>query len=72
MAVYTVHEPLSRDGARSAPERFVFVRDGFSFWALQFSKQQTGNPGMPKIFRKFAPFCARNKRLGTAAILIVS
>jgi hypothetical protein len=36
MAVYTVHEPLSRDGARSAPERFVFVRDGFSFWALLF------------------------------------
>jgi hypothetical protein len=36
MAVYTVHEPLPRDGARSAPERFVFVRDGFSFWALLF------------------------------------
>ncbi len=36
MAVYTVHEPLPRDGARSAPEpeRFAFVRDGFSFWAL--------------------------------------
>jgi Protein of unknown function (DUF2628) len=38
MAVYTVHEPLPRDDARSAPEpeRFVFVRDGFSFWALLF------------------------------------
>src|SRR5258708_20295949 len=35
MAVYTVHVPLSRDGA-SAPERFVFVRDGFSFAALLF------------------------------------
>ena len=36
MAVYTVHEPPLRAGARSAPEpeRFVFVRDGFSFWAL--------------------------------------
>jgi hypothetical protein len=36
MAVYTVHEPLPKAGARSAaePERFVFVRDGFSFWAL--------------------------------------
>jgi hypothetical protein len=34
MAVYTVHEPpLSSDGA-SAPERFVFVRDGISFAAL--------------------------------------
>jgi hypothetical protein len=38
MAVYTVHEPPSRAGATSAPEpeRFVFVRDGFSFWALLF------------------------------------
>jgi Protein of unknown function (DUF2628) len=38
MAVYTVHEPPLRAGARSAPEpeRFVFVRDGFSFWALLF------------------------------------
>jgi hypothetical protein len=35
MAVYTVHEPPSRDGA-SAPDRFVFVRDGFSFAALLF------------------------------------
>jgi hypothetical protein len=36
MAVYTVHEPPLRAGASSAPEpeRFVFVRDGFSFWAL--------------------------------------
>jgi hypothetical protein len=36
MAVYTVHEPLPKAGARSElePERFVFVRDGFSFWAL--------------------------------------
>ena len=35
MAVYTVHQP-SRRRARSAaePERFVFVRDGFSFWAF--------------------------------------
>src|SRR6202043_1716957 len=38
MAVYTVHEPPLRAGASSAPEpeRFVFVRDGFSFWALLF------------------------------------
>jgi len=37
MAVYTVHEPPLRE-AMSAPEpeRFVFVRDGFSFWALLF------------------------------------
>jgi Protein of unknown function (DUF2628) len=37
MAVYTVHEPPSRGGMASAePERFVFVRDGFAFWALLF------------------------------------
>jgi hypothetical protein len=36
MAVYTVHEPPARAGIGSAPEpeRFVFVRDGFSLWAL--------------------------------------
>jgi hypothetical protein len=36
MAVYTVHEPPLRAGASSAPEpeRFIFVRDGFSLWAL--------------------------------------
>ena len=35
MSVYTVHEPPPRRGA-VAPEaeRFVFVRDGFSLWAL--------------------------------------
>ena len=35
MAVYTVHEPLPRKNEASAdPERFVFVRDGFHFWAF--------------------------------------
>jgi uncharacterized protein DUF2628 len=35
MAVYTVHQPPRR-ALRSVaePERFVFVRDGFSFWAF--------------------------------------
>ncbi len=37
MAVYTVHEPPPRAGTGAAPERFVFVRDGFSFWALLFA-----------------------------------
>jgi hypothetical protein len=37
MAVYTVHEPPLRSGTTSPePEGFVFVRDGFSFWALLF------------------------------------
>ncbi len=35
MPTYTVHQPPPRPGeAASAPERFVFVRDGFHFWAL--------------------------------------
>jgi hypothetical protein len=35
MAVYTVHEPpLKRYETSAAPQRFAFVRDGFSFWAF--------------------------------------
>jgi hypothetical protein len=34
MAVYTVHEPPPKAGAAPPPERFTFVRDGFSFPAL--------------------------------------
>src|SRR5436309_3277805 len=35
MAVYTVHEPpLRRYDTAGDPDRFVFVRDGFSFWAF--------------------------------------
>jgi hypothetical protein len=35
MTVYTVHEPPPRKRETfTAPERFVFVRDGFHFWAF--------------------------------------
>jgi len=35
MPTYTVHAPPSKSGeTNSAPERFVFVRDGFHFWAF--------------------------------------
>ena len=35
MSIYTVHEPPPKaDQAEPDPERFVFVRDGFSFWAF--------------------------------------
>jgi Protein of unknown function (DUF2628) len=38
MAVYTVHEPpLRRRENESDPIRFVFVRDGFHFWAFVLS-----------------------------------
>ena len=36
MAVYTVHEPPMREESTPDPERFVFVRDGFSFTAFVF------------------------------------
>jgi hypothetical protein len=35
MTVFTVHEPKPRrNESVAAPERFVFVRDGFYFWAF--------------------------------------
>ena len=35
MTVYTIHEPLPRKRETvTGPERFVFVRDGFHFWAF--------------------------------------
>jgi Protein of unknown function (DUF2628) len=38
MPTYTVHAPLPRQGeTMSAPERFVFVRDGFHVWAFILS-----------------------------------
>ena len=38
MPVFTVHEPPRRAAdAVADPERIVFVRDGFSFWAFLFT-----------------------------------
>jgi hypothetical protein len=34
MSVYTVHEPPAWADDASDPERFAFVRDGFSVWAF--------------------------------------
>ena len=34
MPTYTVHAPPPRQGQSAEPERFVFVRDGFHFWAF--------------------------------------
>lgn len=39
MTVYTVHAPVdaaSETGVSESTEKFVFVRDGFHFWALVF------------------------------------
>jgi hypothetical protein len=35
MAVYTVHAPVAAD-LRDETDKFVFVRDGFHFWAMLF------------------------------------
>jgi Protein of unknown function (DUF2628) len=38
MSVYTVHQPPLRGTERAPdPDRFIFVRDGFSIWAFLFS-----------------------------------
>jgi hypothetical protein len=34
MSTFTVHAPPRRNGENADPERFVFVRDGFYFWAF--------------------------------------
>ena len=34
MPTYTVHAPPARQGQSADPGRFVFVRDGFYFWAF--------------------------------------
>ena len=37
MAIYTVHEPpLKKNETEPNPDRYVFVRDGFYFWAFLF------------------------------------
>lgn len=36
MPVYTVHAPPATDTRESAPEHYVFVRDGFHVWAMVF------------------------------------
>jgi uncharacterized protein DUF2628 len=34
MPTFTIHQPPLKDGATVSPARFVFVRDGFYFWAF--------------------------------------
>ena len=36
MPVYTVHAPTSNGADLGATDKFVFVRDGFHFWAMIF------------------------------------
>lgn len=37
MPVYTVHAPVAYDANLAATDKFVFVRDGFHFWAAAAS-----------------------------------
>ncbi len=37
MPVYTVHAPVAYSGDLAATDKFVFVRDGFHFWAAVLS-----------------------------------
>jgi Protein of unknown function (DUF2628) len=34
MPTYTVHQPPAKNGRAADSQRFVFVRDGFHFWAF--------------------------------------
>jgi hypothetical protein len=36
MPVYTVHAPIANGADLGATDKFVFVRDGFHFWAMIF------------------------------------
>ena len=36
MPVYTVHAPVPGGADLRATDKFVFVRDGFHFWAMVF------------------------------------
>src|ERR1700730_9620310 len=36
MPVYTVHAPTANGADLGATDKFVFVRDGFHFWAMLF------------------------------------
>ena len=38
MRVYTVHAPVASGADLAAADKFVFVRDGFHFWAAVASR----------------------------------
>jgi hypothetical protein len=68
MPTYTVHEPPPRQGeAVSAPERFVFVRDGFYFWAFALAPLWLL---AHRLWLAFAIYLVVNGLLGAGFILI--
>ncbi|HEY5379318.1 MAG TPA: DUF2628 domain-containing protein [Pseudolabrys sp.] len=68
MPTYTVHEPPPRKGeSASAPERFVFVRDGFYVWAFLLAPLWLL---WRRLWLAFAIFLAVNIALGVGLMLI--
>jgi len=78
MSVYTVHEPPQRAaGAGPNPDRFVFVRDGFYFWAFVLTPLWMLWRRMWLVFLLYAVIAAGIENAmyyagtGTAAVTIV-
>ena len=68
MPTYTVHQPPPRKGeAASAPERFVFVRDGFHFWAFVLAPVWLL---WRRLWLAFAIYLVASILLGTGLLLI--
>ena len=68
MPTYTVHQPPPRQGeAISAPERFVFVRDGFHFWAFVLAPFWLL---LRRLWLAFAIYLAVSILLGIGLLLI--
>ncbi len=68
MPTYTVHEPPLRKGeAVSAPERFVFVRDGFYVWAFLLAPLWLL---WRRLWLAFAIYLLANTALGLGLMLI--
>lgn len=68
MPTYTVHEPPPHPGeAAIAPERFLFVRDGFYFWAFVLAPLWLL---LHRLWLAFALYLAANILLGVGLMLI--
>jgi hypothetical protein len=68
MPTYTVHAPPPRQGeAASAPERFVFVRDGFHVWAFVLAPLWLL---WRRLWLAFAIYLAASILLGIGLLLI--
>ena len=68
MPTYTVHEPPPRRGeAASAPDRFLFVRDGFYFWAFVLAPLWLL---WRRLWLAFVIYLAASMLLGTGLVLI--